>query len=836
MTLSAQELYQRGVDHGNAGRNAAARRALTGAQQRTTDPDLQARIAGTLSYIAARTGDPDGAERLCHEALTADGVSPATAAILAGQLGALAVQRGAYDSATRWLDQAIAELGDDPVHRGSMLMNRSVAYMQTGQLSKARADLRLAIEDFELTAGPVDVAMARHNLGFVLLVEGDLIPALAEMTNARPIIAGTSPVNAAISDLDRAEVLRDAGLVTEAERTLAEVAQVFGAHRMRQARGEAEFNLARSLLLHDPARAAKVAGAAVRRFRALGSESWAARAEGVRLRAELGRRLDHSATGRQRIPAADAVEAAAVTLDRVGFASEAAAVRLTRELWEAHHGATAMTAHDPGSSPEPGIRPPGSPGLRVPRGAPLQVRLLAHQVRAARAAADGHDAEVRRHAVRGLDALATRQNAFGSLDLQTSLAVHGTGLIAAGVAAALRSRRPATVFEWSERARHLSQRVVPLRPPPDPELAEDLAELRALRTEDPAWLTSPQALARQERARHRQWVSTGAAGLAERVSLAELRGSLDADTAFVGYVFDGREFGCLVVTEADARLVEAPDRGDLRSALTGLRADLDVSASVRSGPMAAVVARTLEGRLDDLARMLTAPPLAVAGDRRLVLTAPGALAGVPWPMLPGLRGRPLTLATSATNWVRDRGRVPGRVVGFAAGPGVARGEEEVRLAASSWPDSTSLIGGAASVDAVTELAGGVGVLHLAAHGRHSVDNPLFSGLELADGTLFGYDIDQMPRVPDVVVLSACELGRSTIRWGEEAIGMTRAWLHAGTACVVATPVVVADDLACELLGAMHAELAAGRPPAEALARASVRTGVTAPFQCNGSGF
>jgi len=167
---------------------------------------------------------------------------------------------------------------------------------------------------------------------------------------------------------------------------------------------------------------------------------------------------------------------------------------------------------------------------------------------------------------------------------------------------------------------------------------------------------------------------------------------------------------------------------------------------------------------------------------------------------------------------------------------VARGPEEVTRAAASWPVATTLLGPSATVDAVAALASEVDVLHLATHGRHAVDNPLFSGLDLADGTLFGYDIDRMPRVPEVVVLSACEVGRSTVRWGEEAIGMTRAWLHAGAACVVAAPVVVADDLACELLGAMHAGLAAGRSPAEALAQAGLVTGATAPFQCHGSGF
>ena len=134
------------------------------------------------------------------------------------------------------------------------------------------------------------------------------------------------------------------------------------------------------------------------------------------------------------------------------------------------------------------------------------------------------------------------------------------------------------------------------------------------------------------------------------------------------------------------------------------------------------------------------------------------------------------------------------------------------------------------------LASTVDVLHIAAHGRHSADNPMFSGLELADGTLFGYDIDLIPKVPDTVVLSACELGRSSVRWGEEAIGMTRAWLHAGTRCVIASPVVVADDVACDLLAAMHEGLAAGMVPAESLARAAEETGIVAPFQAHGAGF
>ena len=118
-----------------------------------------------------------------------------------------------------------------------------------------------------------------------------------------------------------------------------------------------------------------------------------------------------------------------------------------------------------------------------------------------------------------------RQDAFGSLDLQTSVAMYATPLMVTGLAAAVDSARPDVVFEWSERARHLSQSVVPLRPPPDPRLAADLAELRLLRdqTPDEDWLARPRAAALRDRARDRQWSATGAAGQEHRETLAEVQ-------------------------------------------------------------------------------------------------------------------------------------------------------------------------------------------------------------------------------------------------------------------------------------------------------------------------
>ena len=810
MPLTAHVLHRRGVDAANSRRFAQARRALTAASSRTDDQDLRARIDGTMAYVLAQTGQPAAAEQLSRETLSRPGLSAETVALSHGQLGTLLMHGGRLDEAELALTTAIDGLDDDSIEGANLRMSRAMVDMQRHRLDRCADDLQRAIATYEAHDAQEPLAEARHNLGYAALLGGDLVTALALMTRSRPMLAATSDLAAAISDLDRAEVLRDAGLTTEAEELLGTVAVQFGAQRMRQARGEAEFHLARSLLRHDAVAAERAAATASRRFTALGSEGWAARAEAVRL--EAGLRAHPT-----RPPAAADFTRTAAALTRGGFRTEAAALTLTARFAD---------------------------GGRMPRlapDAPMPLRLRAHEVRAARASAAGRDADARRAAAAGLDLLTTWQQSFGALDLQASVAMHGTELMFTGLAAAARSHDPEVVFEWSERARHLSQQVAPVRPPHDAELSADLAELRMLRADlaGSDWTTDTRVRELRDRVRDRQWSSTGAGGNRERLGLRETRSTLDGDTAILAYIYTRTELLCVVVTASDSSIVEL-SWARIQDALDGLRADLDVAALTRGGAMAALVSRSLDDRLRVLHDALLAPVRAAAGGaRRLVLTIPGILAGVPWAMLPGMSGTPFTLATSVSRWLGDIAPAPATIAqvaaGFATGPRVARADEEVRRAAAAWQDATVLGGDDARVSAVTALAEDVDILHIAAHGRHAVDNPLFSGFELADGTLFGYDVDLIARAPATVVLSACELGRSSVRWGEEALGMTRVWLHAGTRCVIAAPVVVADDVACELLGAVHDQLAAGVAPAVALAAASESTGLKAPFQCHGSG-
>src|SRR5690606_20292692 len=119
-----------------------------------------------------------------------------------------------------------------------------------------------------------------------------------------------------------------------------------------------------------------------------------------------------------------------------------------------------------------------------------------------------------------------------------------------------------------------------------------------------------------------------------------------------------------------------------------------------------------------------------------------------------------------TRWIALRALARPGSAAFVAGPRVARAAEEVTQSAARRDGSVCLTDDRASVTATLTAANQSDLLHISAHGRHASDNPLFSGVLLADGPLFGYDLDHVEHVPDVVILSACEVGRSTQRWAE----------------------------------------------------------------------
>jgi CHAT domain-containing protein len=76
-------------------------------------------------------------------------------------------------------------------------------------------------------------------------------------------------------------------------------------------------------------------------------------------------------------------------------------------------------------------------------------------------------------------------------------------------------------------------------------------------------------------------------------------------------------------------------------------------------------------------------------------------------------------------------------------------------------------------------------IHLSCHGDFHASRPTLSNLSLADGNLDVVDVLRDCRLnAELVCLSACETGRHSILRGDELIGLTRAFLYAGSPAVI----------------------------------------------------
>jgi CHAT domain-containing protein/tetratricopeptide (TPR) repeat protein len=159
-------------------------------------------------------------------------------------------------------------------------------------------------------------------------------------------------------------------------------------------------------------------------------------------------------------------------------------------------------------------------------------------------------------------------------------------------------------------------------------------------------------------------------------------------------------------------------------------------------------------------------------------------------------------------------------------PDLPTAAEEVRVIGRMFKDADVQIGRLASKKAFMAGAGGAGLIHIASHGVYLPERPMDSYLALSgnpprEGRLtasevLGVDLTKA----GLVVLSACDSGRAEIGAGEEVIGMTRAFLHAGTGALLATLWPLSDESAASIIEDFYSAIRAGQKPAAALTRAA----------------
>jgi CHAT domain-containing protein len=132
-----------------------------------------------------------------------------------------------------------------------------------------------------------------------------------------------------------------------------------------------------------------------------------------------------------------------------------------------------------------------------------------------------------------------------------------------------------------------------------------------------------------------------------------------------------------------------------------------------------------------------------------------------------------------------------------------------RLASSQV---TSLAGRAATEAAIRSAAGRHRVVHFATHGLVSSDRPFDSFLALAtsgtarqdDGRLTAAEIYDLSLSAELVVLSACRAASGRVS-GDGIVGLTRAFLTAGTPSILAALWDLADESAEHVMPRFYAD-------------------------------
>ncbi|MEV5718101.1 CHAT domain-containing protein [Amycolatopsis mediterranei] len=811
------------------GRLADAETRLRAAVRLADGAGLRERAAqtrGVLGYVLTLTGRTAEALRELDRAMPE--LTGTAAARLRMQRAVVLTEISRFGDAAAEFAAALETLraaGGDALIEATVRTNRSIVLARLGDWRGAEEDLRRAERGFAATGHVGRTAMVWQNRGLAATVRGDVPAALTAYDEAasRYEEAGTDQ---GLLPIERAETLLSVRLIAEARE--AATAAVADYERRRNAVDlvQARLLLAKVALLDgDPETAVREATLARRSAARQHRPGWAALGGYLALRARRDSGLRTTAmlrSGQHTVAA----------LTDAGWVVPALDARLIVASLALELGRPAVA--------EAELTIVGRAG----RGGPAELRARAWHatalLRLVHGDRRGADAAVRA----GVRVIGRFRAGLGASELRAHASGHASELTGLGLRLAVEAGHPEAVLRWAEQRHAGALRLRPARPPDDEGLAADLAALRQTALDLAAGTGQAPALLRRQarlekavrdRARHASGaldsntVSTSDTRIPSRPELAAALGP----ATLVEYVeLDGR-LTALVLGGGRLRRCELGSAVEAAERLDELRFALRRQA-FGFGSFAGLAERTAR-RLDDL--LLAPLPL---GEGPLVIVPTGRLHELPWPALPGARGRPVSLAPSAALWHRaataPRGEGGDHVV--VAGPGLPHAAAEAAALARRYPGARRFTGRTARVEPVLAALDGAALGHLAAHGTFRTDNPLFSSLRLADGPLTVYDLERLAHPPRQVVLSGCDSGRSAIHAGDELLGLASALLALGTTSLVATVLPIPDDAGRALMVRHHRHLASGLTPAAALARAQSDlpdSPAAASYVCYGAG-
>jgi tetratricopeptide (TPR) repeat protein len=810
--------------------------------------DTEALVVGLRAQAWARhvALDNDGARKLLGH-----GVRLAERSGLSHRLGDLLVTRavalhelGRYEAAARDLRRAEPLIAPD--ERPDLRLQLAVLDHNRGRIRSAAKAYRELLDDPHCP--PVVWVKAANNLANVQTMLGRPHEALDHLDRAAVLARDLGPRLVAViaasrawssfhagrlaesvrrfeeagrlhaaaglpqgeHQLEYADVLRDLRLLDEAM-SAARSAQVeFERHGARLMAAEARLRCARlALELNDAATALTDAAAAAHDFRRQRRPAWAARARVTEAQAQAA--LDgYSPEVLHRLGRA------AATLQRLGLRTEAVYGHLA-----AGRAALALDRR-------PAARRALTQAGDLAREQSLLVRLRGHLARALLAEAEQAGGVVS-ECSRGLRDLAHHRAALPSLELRVLAAGHGAELGELGLRRLLPTASASRIFEWLERTRTAALLRVQ---PPATGVDEDVIALRGVeqelrvarleRGEEPSALLARQG-SLEARIRRRSWAGEDVGGeAASLATAADLRRALDGEWLVEYAVVDDRILA-VVVEPRRTRVVElgpvAPVLQEAEAAAFGLRRLL-------RGTRFAAAARTVaQEAFDALSRQLIVP-VGVPADVPLIVVPSGQLLRVLWsPLHPA----PVSVTPSGGLWARAKRTVPaaGPIrVAVVAGPDLPGAVKEVHAVAAQHQDVQTLLPPHSTVDATVGLIKEAHIAHLACHGLFRSDSPLFSALELSDGSLTLYEMLARGVAPHRAVLASCDSGTQQPYGGSEMLGFVSAMMSNGAAGIVAAEVPIPDGACVGSMTVLHQRISQGDSLASAVwhARAALATG------------
>ncbi len=139
-------------------------------------------------------------------------------------------------------------------------------------------------------------------------------------------------------------------------------------------------------------------------------------------------------------------------------------------------------------------------------------------------------------------------------------------------------------------------------------------------------------------------------------------------------------------------------------------------------------------------------------------------------------------------------------------------ELEAKTLAAKVPGARLFLRETATRDSFIRNAGLYGRIHIAAHAKFFANKPLDSAILFApsagnNGMMTVRDLYRLRMDADLVVLSACETGMSTVHKGDELVGLIRGFLYGGSRSIIATLWEIEDESASLFSTTLYENLA-----------------------------